>query len=183
MTEAAQAPAGKVLTYDGVGVLRRGDTFLIVYQKAARLERTRWLFDLMDAELAETDANILALLIVLPTADPPDGPTREENVTRLRKIGHRVRRLVTVPIGNSFKVSLVRTVMRSLNVVLGHSDTRFIVDTVQEGLTQLLEAKSARTPSAEQILADIGAIYVGLGEPEPKFPQARPGHSPSIPPR
>jgi len=161
---------GKVLIYDGVGVLLRGDTFLVVYQKAARLERTRWLFDVVETVLLENDGDILAFMIVLPNADPPDGPTLEENRRRMKKIDHRVRRLVTTPIGNAFKINLVRAVMRGLNVMLGHSRARFIVDTVNEGLERLLEAASERTPSAPLILSDIGAIYRALGEPEPRFP-------------
>ena len=182
MQEGASAIEGKVLVNDGVALMLRGDTLLIVYQKAARLERSRWLFDRVDAMLEKTNLDILGFMIVLPTADPPDGPTREENTYRLRRISHRVRRLITTPIGNAFKVSLVRTVMRGLNVVLGHSDTRFVTETVEEGLNALLEAKSAKTPPAEQLLADLASIYAALGEPEPKFPKARPGGPPSIPP-
>ncbi|HEV8550885.1 MAG TPA: hypothetical protein VGQ57_17685 [Polyangiaceae bacterium] len=183
MNESARAPEGQPLVNDGVGVLVRGDACIIVYQKPARINRTRWLFDVVDAVLAETNFDIVGFLIVLPTADPPDRPTRDENVRRLRKISHRVRRLVTTPIGNAFKVSLVRTVMRGLNILLGHSDSRFVTDTVPEGLAHLVAVKSARTPSPEQILADISAVYVALGEPEPKFPNTRPGHGPSVVPR
>jgi hypothetical protein len=182
MTEGEKAPEGSISVFDGVGLLRRGDTLLIVYQKPARVARTRWLFDRVDDVLASTNLDLLAFMIVLPTSDPPDGATRQENLTRLRRISHRVRRLVTTPIGNSFQVSLVRTIMRGLTVILGHAANRFITDTVEEGLTQLLEAKSAKTPPASELLADIGALYVALGEPEPKFPKARPGSLPSIPP-
>lgn len=182
MTDGAQAPVGKVVLFDGVGMLRRGDVCLIVYQKAARVERTRWLFDTVEGFLATTTSDLLALMIVLPTADPPDDRTRRENLARMRKISDRVRRLVTVPIGNTFKVSVVRTVMRSLNTLLGYSDTQFITDTVEEGISELMEVKSAETPTAEQILADLGAIYVALGEPAPRFPKVRPGHGPSTPP-
>jgi hypothetical protein len=175
--EGVTAPEGSVLLYDGVGTLRRGDTLLVVYQKAARLERTRWLFDVADALLANTAADILAFMIVLPTADPPDARTRHENTLRMRRIAPRVRRLVTTPIGNAFNVSVVRTIMRGLNVLLGHADTRFVADTVQEGVRYLLEAKSDTTPSAQQILTDLAAIYQALGEPVPKFPIRRPGDS------
>lgn len=171
---------GKVLVYDGVGVLWRGDTVLVVYQKAARLARTRWLFDVVEMIVVEREDDILAFMIVLPSADPPDGPTREENRRRMKTIDHRVRRLVTTPIGNAFKINLVMAVMRGLNVMLGHSGTRFVVDSVDEALSRLLEASSDKTPSAEQILGDIGVIYRALGEPEPRFPIAGPA---SIPPK
>jgi hypothetical protein len=169
MTEGVQAPEGKVLLHDGVGMLRRGDTCLIVYQKAARLERTRWLFDVVDEMIATTGFDLLALLIVLPSADPPDTPTHQENYLRLRRLGSRVRRLVTVPVGNEFRTSVVRAVMRGLNVILGHSGTRFVANRVDAGITRLLEVSSLRTPPASQILADVRALYLTLGESDPHF--------------
>jgi hypothetical protein len=163
-------PQGKVLVYDGVGMLLRGDTCLVVYQKPARIERTRWLFDVVANYLLDHDGDLLAFLIVLPSADPPDARTRQENNDRMRKLGHRIRRLVTLPIGNAFKVNIVRTVMRGLSLLAGHSDTRSIVDTFEEGVDALLEVASERTPKASQIRDDIAAIYQALGEPVPNFP-------------
>ena len=166
---------GKVLVYDGVGLLFRGDTCLVVYQKAARIERTRWLFDVVANYLLDNEGDLLAFMIVLPSADPPDARTRQENNDRMRKIGHRIRRLVTLPIGNAFKVNIVRTIMRGLTLLAGHSDTRSIVDTIEEGLDAILEVASERTPSARQIRADIADIYQALGEQEPRFPSIHPG--------
>jgi hypothetical protein len=163
------APEGKVLIHDGVGMLRRGDTCLIVYRETARLERTRWLFDVVDEMLDGASFDLLALLIVLPTAGPPDTATHQENYRRMRKIDPRVRRLVTVAVGDAFKTSIVRAVMRGLNVVLGHSGTRFVADSVQAGLARLLELKSPRTPKPEQLVTDLRAIYLSLGEPDPHF--------------
>jgi hypothetical protein len=174
MSEGTAAPDGKVLLNDGVGVVRRGDTILVVYQKDARLHRTRWLFDVVDRVLATTDSEILVLMVVLPTADPPDSETREENTRRLRTIGPRGRRLVTTPVGNAFRVSVVRAIMRGLNVALGHSGTRFVTNTVEEGVALILEAKSERTPNARQIFTDLAAIYTALDEPQPKFGSAQP---------
>jgi hypothetical protein len=154
-------------------MLLRGDVCLIVYQKPARLERTRWLFDVLDAALDDNERCLLGFMIVLASADPPDGPTRQENHFRLRKIEHRVKRLVTTPIGDAFRLSVVRAVMRGLNIVLGHSGTRFIADNVDEGLKQLLEARTPETPPATQLLADLRAIYIALGEPDPKFSEVR----------
>ena len=71
---------------DGVAIMGRGDLFLVVYGAAARLHRTRWLFDRAD-ELARNHASVIVLMVVLPAADPPDGPTRAENATRLKALG------------------------------------------------------------------------------------------------
>jgi hypothetical protein len=169
MAEGVRAPEGTVLTLDGVSMLHRGDTCLMLYQKAARLHRTRWLFDVLDAALEGPSRDILGLLIVLPSADPPDVATHRENYERLGKIDPLVRRLVTVPIGNALKTGIVRAVMRGLNVVTGRSKRHFIADSVEDGIAQLLEAKGPQTPSTEQILTDVRALYLSLGEPDPHF--------------
>ncbi len=175
MQGAELVPQGKVLVYDGVGMLFRGDACLIVYQKAARIERTRWLFDVVENYLLDNAHSLLAFLIVLPSADPPDAATRQENADRMKKIGPRVRRLVTMPIGNDFKVNLVRAIMRGLNLLVRDSGKRSIADTIDEGIDELLADASAQTPSARQIRDDIGVIYQALGEPMPRFPSFHPG--------
>lgn len=155
-------------------MLFRGDTCLIVYQKAARIERTRWLFDVVQNYLLDHEGNLLVFLIVLPTADPPDAPTRQENSDRTRVIGHRIRKLITIPIGNTFKVTVVRTIMHAVDLLLGNSATRSTATTVDEGLAELLDAATERTPPMRQIRADIADIYLALGEPVPRFPSIHP---------
>jgi hypothetical protein len=169
------APEGKVLIEDGVALLWRGDCFLIVYQRAARVERTRWLFDIVDVVVSKTRSDLLALMIVLPSSDPPDIATHQENFTRLRQLGTRVKRLVTVPVGDELKTSIVRAVMRGLNVILGHGGTRFISDNVDAGVARLVEAKGPATPPPTQIISDLRALHLALGERDPHF-EARPGH-------
>jgi hypothetical protein len=169
MADGDPAPEGKILLRDGVGTLRRGDVQVMVYQSAARLERTRWLFDIIDLSAERVEGGLLGLLIVLPSADPPDSATHRENFARLRALGPRVRRLVTVPIGTAFRTSMVRAVMHGLNVILGHSGTRFVADSLDTGLARLLEARSPKTPSPTQLIADTRALYLALGEPDPHF--------------
>jgi hypothetical protein len=174
MSEGSIAPEGKVRFYDGVAVVRRGDAVLICYQKAARLARTRWLFDVIDAFARAAPEGLLTLLIVLEGSEPPDGPTREENAKRLKALGPAVRRLVTVPVGDAFKTAIVRALMRALNLALGHSKHRVVSDTIEDGLTQLLEGASPRTPKRQQLKLDIEALYDALGGPEGSLESARP---------
>jgi hypothetical protein len=110
---------------------------------------------------------------VLPSADPPDGATRRENAARLDKIGGRVRRLITVPVGDAFRVSVVRAVMRGLNVVLGYSQTRFVANSLDSGFSVLLEAATPKTPGRLQLQADIARLYEALGEQAPTYVETR----------
>src|SRR5690349_5361732 len=102
---------GQPRVFDGVGASTRGDLLLVVYKAAARVERTRWAFDVADELLAAHPAGIVGLMVVLPTADPPDAPARAENHTRFARLGPRLRRMVTVPVGNELRTMIVRTIM------------------------------------------------------------------------
>lgn len=148
---------------DGVGVAMRGDTLSVVYEAPARLHRSRFIFDAADRLAAQNEDGILTIMIILPTADLPDAATRAENTARLRKLGSRLRRLVTVPVGDLLRVRLVRTIMRGLSIVHGHSDRHVIVSTVDVGLARLLEAAGPKTPSRAELSADLRQVCRGLG--------------------
>jgi hypothetical protein len=157
------AEEGNVLHDDGVGVVFRGDLILIVYQKPARLHRTRWLFDRVDEFVGRSPDGVVAFMLVLPTADLPDGPTRAENHVRLRKLGNGIRRLVTTPVGDALWFRLVRTVMRAMSIFQGQSKVHFVCETIREGVQKTLEAAGPKTPARAQVLEDLGAIHRALG--------------------
>jgi hypothetical protein len=156
-------PASALRTNDGVAILARGNTISIVYQSAARLHRSRWLFDALDQLAAENPDGILGLMVILPTADPPDAATRAENSARLRKLGTALGLMVTVPVGDALWLSIVRTMMRALYVIQGKARAYVVSATLEEGLDRLLEAAGPLTPSREQIKRDLDALHAALG--------------------
>ncbi len=161
---AGGASRVEVLVHDGVAVLGRGDVFIVVYQLDARLHRTRWLFDRLDEFVATLgEGTAMGFMVVLPTAGPPDAPTRTGNVHRPRKVGARLRRIVTTPIGDSFLTSVVRTVMRGLSILQGQAKVQIVSNTIDEGITRLLEISSPATPTRTQLLADLEAMHAALG--------------------
>jgi hypothetical protein len=99
----------------------------------------------------------------LPTADPPDGPTRAENSLRMKKLAPSLRRFVTVAIGDDFRVSVVRTVMRAISVLQGKAKVHLVANTVEEGIRRMLEAGGPTTPGPVQLTQDVQARYRALG--------------------
>jgi hypothetical protein len=167
---------GAIETEDGVAVVKRGDLFQILYNAPARLHRTRWLFDRVEARTMGRE--FVALLVVLSTSDPPDAATRAENTARLREIGPRLRRLVTVPVGDTFHGSIVRTIMRTLALVQGHGRTHFIRNTIDDGVACVLQAAGPSTPSVTRIREDLNAMFGALDlqapRPSPEWPASLP---------
>jgi hypothetical protein len=118
--------------------------------------------------------DFLALMVVLSTADPPDAETRAENTARLRRIGPRMRRLVTIPLGDTFFVSIVRTVMRGIAVIQGNARTHVFANSVDEGLLRVIQASGPATPPGERIREDLRALYAALGVRAPVTLPAQP---------
>jgi hypothetical protein len=148
---------GRGYEHDGVAVMARGDVVMAVFRAAARLERSRWLFERID-ELVRKLQSFMVLLIVLPTSDPPDRATRVENTARVKAYGERMRRVVTTAVGDSFRQSVVRAIMRALAVISGTSKTQLVVATIDEGIRELMKAKAPETPDAAQIRRDVDEL-------------------------
>ncbi len=160
-----QFPDGTVHCQDGVALLSRGDVITVVYQLAARYHRTHWLFEKIDAYASAHPGDFMVLMVVLPTADPPDAATRAENAMQLRRLGSRLRRLVTAPIGDAFRVSIVRTVMRALAALQGKSGVHFVTRGIEDSLERITQGASERTPSADQLKRDLSSLHQALGVP------------------
>jgi Protein kinase domain len=166
LASAATASASLV-TYDGVAILVRGDAFVMLWSTPARLPRTRWTFDQLDRMVAQRPGGVVAMMIILPTADPPDRLARQENERRIRRVAHDLRRVTTVVVGDGVRQVLVRTVMRAMEVPhrgawIGPTS---VESTVEAGVRQLRKSASLETPSHDRLLEDVRDMHAALGLP------------------
>jgi Protein kinase domain len=166
LASAATASASLV-TYDGVAILVRGDAFVMLWNTPARLPRTQWTFDQLDRMVAQQPGGIVALMIILPTADPPDRLARQENERRIRRVAYALRRLTTVVLGDGVRQVLVRTVMRAMEIPhrgawVGPTS---VESTLENGLRQLRKSASPSTPSHDRLLQDVRDMHAALGLP------------------
>ena len=169
------AGGSAVQVFDGVAASWAGDAVVTVWNAPARLHRSRWLFDLVDERRARVPGSIGGLIVLLPTADPPDAPTRMENSVRLRRLRPSIRRVAAVALGDSFRVSIVRSVMRAMAVVSGISRTVSIETTLERGASALLSAATLETPSLDEIRQILVMQYEALGvAPDPWLDDLRP---------
>jgi hypothetical protein len=148
----------EIATYDGVAFAQAGETALIIYALPAKIDRTRWLFDRLDEMLARVDTRICVFMVVLPGADPPDAATRAENDRRLRAMFGRLRRVVTVVLGDGFRINVVRTVMRAMFIMQRQSHLLHVASTLDEGLRHVLRDAPEQTPARntlESVLRDM----------------------------
>ncbi|HJL15953.1 MAG TPA: hypothetical protein RMH99_09865 [Sandaracinaceae bacterium LLY-WYZ-13_1] len=159
-------------TEDGVGFLVRGRFVLIIYGGAARLHRTRWLFESVEDVTAGRDG-LVALMLIPAGAEPPDAVTRRENKKRLERLRGRLDLLVTVPMGDAFWISIVRTVMRGMAMVHRQTGWNLVESTFAAGLDRVCGLPDV--PPRTQVVQDALVLCEALGrDPESILDGARP---------
>jgi hypothetical protein len=157
------AEAG-ALVNDGIALIVRGDAMLTLWNAPARLHRSRWVFDHLDLLADAQPSGVVGMMIILSTADPPDAATRTENLVRLRRLTGRLRRVVTVIIGDELHQTVVRTVLRLLAIPLGSG--RLVVErSIDAGLVRMREAESRATPSLAELQEAVAELYTSLELP------------------
>lgn len=160
---------GEPTLFDGVGVLARGDVLLVAYAADASLQRTRWLHAIAEDFGNKCATNFLLFLVIPSGTKPPDPATRAEDSVGYARILPKVRRLVVVPEGTGFRASLVRLVINAY-VTLTGKHSLVIATTVEQGLGRILDARTALTPSADQLSMDLAALREQLAA---SYPQER----------
>jgi hypothetical protein len=168
--------AGEVEVNDGVALIVRGDALMSLWNAPARVHRSKWVYDAADDLAARSPNGMGALMILLPTADPPDGPARNENAVRMRELKASLRRLVTVVLGDDLRQTIVRSVLRIMALPLGPGRLG-VSSTVENGIEQLLRAASPATPSFAELAEDIHSLFKALGVAPPRGLPRR-GHEP-----
>jgi hypothetical protein len=148
---------------DGIAVAVAGDLLVALWSEPGTLERMRWL----GARLEEFAANrgegdVLMLMVILPKSSPPEATARAESNAIVRRLGGRARLVVTVPLGDSLWLLVVRAVMRTTFVLSGNAKRLSIASTEAEGIRQILDARRDATPGAHEIEGMLSGLYARL---------------------
>ncbi len=151
---------------DGVAFVVHGDVVLTLWKEPARVARGRWLFDATERGIAERGSFVLIQLI-LPSSSPPDGPMRAESSVRIKRWGERLRRVVSIPLGDALWISVVRTIMRAMFILQRNATTQVVASDIASGLRLVRDVSSVETPSFEALKSDIAALFVALKVPVP----------------
>ena len=152
---------GKVVQFEGVGVLARGDVLIVVYDKDATAERSRWLYAVAGQFALACEGNFLVLLVISARSKPPDQATREVDAAGYARFVPKMRRLVVVPEGSGFRASLVRLVIGAYVTLTGKA-ALVVASNVEDGIARLNESKSMLTPSVAQLAADVSTLRATL---------------------
>lgn len=153
---AGQSP---VVAFSGIAVGAVGDLVVLVYVAPPRFERMRWMYDRCEEIVSRLPDTVLTLQIVLPSSTPPDSRARAETRHRLNKIDPKVRRLVTVAVGDDIKAAMVRVLMRGIFMLSPRRDARFVTETVPQGIETLFVGRSELTPRRHEAVALVQRCF------------------------
>lgn len=153
-----------VLSFDGVASAIAGDVILGLWQRPARIARVRWFSERMDQVAATSPDGFIVLMLILPSSSPPDAETRAFAKVSMGKHGKKLRRLITVPLGDAFWTNIVRTIMRGMVMITGQSSTHDVVATERLALERLRQAASTKTPPAALLETLVDELFRALGE-------------------
>lgn len=138
---------------DGISFTEHGDVAVLVWTGDARLERARWATTQLERVMRERSGPIIAIQLVRSTSKPPDGPARAEAGHQLELLGPRLRRLITLPLGDAFWMSVVRTVLRAMTLLSRHSAVATVVSNIDEAVAEVDKVRSSMTPTNAELRA------------------------------
>lgn len=164
--------SGQIEVIDGVATRVVGDIVIVLWRSPASRERWKRLARACEAVAEESPHGLVCLDLILPSSTAPDATLRAEMQEDFRKIRPKMRRLVVVPLGDSTWLALVRTLVRAVLLVSGLSKQHSVVGTVTQGIDAVLEVKSARTPSHDQLHKIVRELFRALDVP------TEPAHAP-----
>jgi hypothetical protein len=156
------AKTPQVKTRDGVATVAVGNVLFAMWKAGASVERWRiCVVSELEALMQKYPEGIIHVQLILPSSSPPNGATRTAVQTDVRRIGPKMRRLVTVAIGDSIWQSVVRTLVRTMLLLSGHAKQQVVAATVGEGLDKVAEV-APRGPSRAELQAGVDALYAAL---------------------
>jgi hypothetical protein len=151
-----------VETFDGVAIAECGDVLLVVWKSDATLARYDW-FEPRVFAMAERHESIAICQFILSSSRPPDAALRARLRATLVRLGPRMRRLVSVPIGDAIWLTLVRGIMRGMAILSGQSGAVFVAANVESALDRIAQVRTADTPSRDVLAGTAEESARALG--------------------
>jgi hypothetical protein len=162
----SRAPT-EVLVHDdrGCAIAFVGGVGVLLWTGEPTLRANRWAVSTLLANLDRGSGEPTLLQIVAERAGVPDAESRAFIQEVYRKELSGVRRLVSAPLGDGFRQSVVRTIMRGMAVVSGRMAQVVIVATLEDAYRETLDRRA--TPTHAELSQRVRAMFEALGVPPP----------------
>jgi hypothetical protein len=141
----------------------RGDVIMLIWKGAAQKSTVQRAMVLTESLSAEHPGGILIFQVILPSSDPPNAEARAIVNAGFKRIRPNIRALVSVGLGDSFRMSIVRTIMRATAALSGLGAIQVIEATEAAGLRRLLHKAGPETPPQAELEAALAEMREKLG--------------------
>ncbi len=148
----------RIYKYPGCAVSTCGGLSLLVWTGEPTLAANQWVVRTLRANRG--DGEIALLQIIAASAGTPDAETRAYIQEVYKRELSDVRRMVSAPLGDSFKQAVVRTIMRGMALIAGKSQNMTVVSTLEEAYSAVLERRTS--PTRDQLAAQVRAMFDDL---------------------
>lgn len=165
-TVTSRAP-DEVLVHEdrGCAIAFVGGVGVLLWTGDPTLRANRWAVSTLLANLDRGSGELTLLQIVAEQAGVPDAESRAFIQEVYRKELSDVRRLVSAPLGDGFRQSVVRTIMRGMAVVSGRTAQVVIVATLEDAYRETL--KRRESPTHAELSTRVRAMFTVLDVPPP----------------
>jgi hypothetical protein len=157
--------ASSISVGDGIATAALGDTLVTLWRDPAEAQRVRWLTDRLNEHAAALPGSMLHLMLVLATSSPPGADGRAAFQKQVKDLDHakKLRKFVTVALGDSFWINIVRTMGRTILFLAGKSHLLVILSNIDEGLSAIRAHASSTTPENAELLRATRQLADALG--------------------
>ena len=161
MPVSSPAEDGVPLVHEAVGMLVRGDAVTVLHEASASLRRSRWLFSTFERLPLQT---YVVMLVIGDTAKPPDQAHREHDSQAYQRVAHKLRRIIAVSEGGSFRISMVRLVMNAYALITGKRQLFAFAQDLPQAFEWVQGARSPHTPDVAQMQADLARLRQAVSQ-------------------
>ncbi|MBN8613046.1 MAG: hypothetical protein J0L92_20820 [Deltaproteobacteria bacterium] len=156
----------RIYKYPGCAVSSCGGISILVWTGEPTLAANQWAVRTLLSNRTKTAGEVTLLQIIAASAGTPDAETRAYIQDVYKRELSEVRRMVSAPLGDGFKQSVVRTIMRGMAVIAGKTQHITVVSTLDKAYDALLERRA--TPTRETLSSQVRAMFAELEAPPPE---------------
>jgi hypothetical protein len=150
----------RIHTYPGCAVSSCEGIGLLLWTGEPTLAANQWAVRTLLAHRASAQREVTLLQIIAEQAGTPDADARAYIQEVYKRELSDVRRMVSAPLGDSFRQSIVRAIMRGMALFAGKTQHITVVSTLEQAYAAVLEGRSA--PTRDALDRQVRAMYAAL---------------------
>lgn len=161
-----------ISTHDGLGIAEVGSVCLLVWQAPVELQRFERQRAALQSVVERYPRRAGFVCVIEPSAPAPSSAFRKASISLLTSHGDKLRCVIGVIEGTSFRTAATRSVMSGMVMLMPRQRFEFQIVATVDGAGPLLE-RHCDNVSTQSLVAAHRALRDGLTSSPSRFPNAR----------